>query len=421
MNKRLLIVLLIGLATLGVGIVGMIDRLSNGLVNVGWGTPVPWALWVVFYIYFIGLSAGSFLVSSLIYVFGFERFEAAGRLAIFTALVSLLTALVFIVVDLGRMERAFFIYLRPSFASPLAWIVWLYTAYLLLLLVEAWFLMRRDFAAGRQTGGLKGPLYRFLALGTREDNAAARARDMKVVRVLGAIGVPLAIAFHGGTGSVFAVTVARAYWYTGLFPLMFLVSALASGGALLTALAAFALPNGYRRHKDLVIGLGQLLILLLFVDVLMEIAEVLVSLYGTAPAHFIPIHDQLFGPNWYIFWGLGVGCALALPLLLLSTVGRKSALWAGLAGLVSAIGFIGVRWNIVLPGFAVEELPGIGQSFFEPHWMYGRYVPSAMEWQVTMFGIGLALLLFVVGYILLPLEAKEAPDSAPAISMEVGT
>jgi len=408
MTKRILIILVLGLIAVGVGLVGMADRLVAGLLHVGYGAPVPWALWVVFYIYFIGLSAGAFLISSLIYVFGFQRFEAAGRLAVFTALVSLIAALIFIAVDLGRMERAFLPFLRPNFTSPLAWIIWLYTAYFILLLAESWFLMRRDFARGKQAGGLKGTLYRILALGTKEDSDVARARDLKVVRVLGAIGVPLAIAFHGGTGAVFAVTVARAYWYSGLFPIMFLVSALASGGALLTALVAFALRNGYARHRDLVIGLGQLLALLIFVDALMEIAEVLVSLYGTAPAHFIPIQEQLFGPNWYIFWFLGVGCALGLPLLILVTVGRKSGLWTGLAALVSAIGFVGIRWNIVLPGFAVEELPGIGRSFLEPHWAYGLYVPSPMEWAVSLFAIGLALIIFALGYTVLPLEKREA-------------
>ncbi|MBI2907089.1 MAG: polysulfide reductase NrfD [Chloroflexi bacterium] len=405
MNKRLAIILVLGLAVLGLGSIGMADRLANGQLNVGFGSPVPWALWVVFYIYFIGLSAGSFLISSLVYVFGIKRFEGVGRLAVFTALVSLLTALVFIWVDLGRMERVFLPFLRPSFSSPLAWIIWLYTSYLFLLLAEGWFLMRRDFAAARGNG-IKDRIYRFLAFGTKENDGEGQKADLKVVRVLGAIGVPLAIAFHGGTGTVFAVNIARAYWYTGLFPIMFLVSALASGGALLTALAAFIVPNGYEKHKELVINLGKLLILLVALDALMEVAEILVSLYGTVPAHVIPIQQQLVGPNWYMFWVLGVGFALAVPLIVLTTIGRKSAFATGTAALISALGFVGIRWNIVLPGFAVEDLPGMGRSFFEPHWTYGFYAPSSMEWQVAGFGVGLALIIFAIGYSLLPLEAE---------------
>lgn len=411
MSKRLWIILALGVVVLALGMVGMADRLRYGLLHVGYGSPVPWALWVVFYIYFIGLSAGAFLISSLVYVFGMKRFEPVGRIAVFTALVSLIAALLFIWVDLGRMDRFAEVFYRPGFHSPLAWIVWLYTAYLLLLLAEAWFLMRRSFARGAQRPGLKGKLYRILALGTKDGSRHAEEKDLRVVRVLGSIGVPLAIAFHGGTGTVFAVTVARAYWYTGLFPLLFLVSALASGGALLTAVAAFVVRNGYAKHKETVLALGRLLLGLLLLEILMEVVEFLVSLYGTAPSHFIPIHEQMFGPNWWIFWILGLGFAVGLPTVVLATIGRRSSLATGLAALVSTIGFIGIRWNIVLPGFAVAELPGIERAFIEPHLNYiVRYTPTAMEWLVSAFAIGVALILFAIGFGLLPLERE--PEAA---------
>ena len=346
---------------------------------------------------------------SLVYVFGMRQFERIGRLALFIALVCLLTALLFIWFDLGHMERFFFVFTRPSFTSPLTWLVWLYTIYFFLLLAEIWFVMRPSFVRGGEGKGFKASLYRFLTFGARDLSPQALERDRKIVRILGAIGVPLAIAFHGSVGAVFAVTVARAYWYTGLLPIMFLVSALASGGALLTTIVAFVVPNGLGEHREEVIGLGRLLVLLLFVDFLMEIAEILVSLYGTAPAHFIPIHEQLFGPNWWIFWILGMGMALVGPMLILTFPGRRSAVWTGIAALLATIGFVGIRWNVVLPGFAVEELPGIGRSFFEPHWIYGLYIPSAMEWGLTLFNVGVGVLILALGFWLLPLRAEETP------------
>lgn len=408
MGKRSLVIAIAGGILLLFGLPGLVDRLTHGLLNVGFGTPTPWGMGVAFYIYFIGLSAGAFLISSLVYVFGMKRFERIGRLALFTALVSLITALPIILFDIGRMERFWLVFVRPNFSSMLTWIVWIYTIYLLVLLAEMWFVMRPSFVRGGEGKGFRAGLYRFLTFGVRDLSPRALERDRKIVRILGTIGVPLAIAFHGGTGAVFALTVARAYWHTALFPIMFLVSALASGGALLTTTMAFAIPNGFGKHREEVIALGQLLLLLIFVDFLMKIAEILVGLYGIVPAHFIPIHEQLFGPNRWVFWIFVVGMALVGPMLILQFLGRRSALWTGVAAAIATIGFIGVRWNTVLPGFAVEELPGISRSFLEPHWVYSLYIPSRAEWQVNLFCIGLGALIFALGFWLLPVRAEEA-------------
>ena len=89
----------------------------------------------------------------------------------------------------------------------------------------------------------------------------ARQQDEKVVKVLGAIGIPLAILFHGGVGALFGVISARPAWNSGLFPLLFLVSALVSGGGLLTAIYAFLAPNrGSEAHRSLVVDLGKLIL-----------------------------------------------------------------------------------------------------------------------------------------------------------------
>ena len=52
-----------------VGFAGWYDRLVHGHLNANYGSVVTWGLWVAAYIYLSGLSAGSFLISSLVYVF----------------------------------------------------------------------------------------------------------------------------------------------------------------------------------------------------------------------------------------------------------------------------------------------------------------------------------------------------------------
>ena len=51
---------IIGLALVGliIGSYGIAKRLLFGLNPVAFGSYVPWGLWVAFYLFFLGLSAG---------------------------------------------------------------------------------------------------------------------------------------------------------------------------------------------------------------------------------------------------------------------------------------------------------------------------------------------------------------------------
>src|SRR3990170_2890646 len=132
-----------------------VDRWLYEHKDTNYGSVVPWGLWVAAYIYFIGLSAGSFLVSSLVYVFNIKRFESIGRLALFSAVVTLLLALLSISADLGHPFRAWHVLVYPNFQSPMAWMIWLYTAYFALVMLELWFVLRHDLVVGAREPGLK--------------------------------------------------------------------------------------------------------------------------------------------------------------------------------------------------------------------------------------------------------------------------
>ncbi|MBI3456731.1 MAG: polysulfide reductase NrfD [Candidatus Rokubacteria bacterium] len=388
------------------GLVGWHDRLAYGHLNVHYGSVVPWGLWVAAYIYFIGLSAGSFLISSLVYVFNVKRFERVGRLAVFTAVVTLFLALLSIWGDIGHMGRAWHVLVYANFKSPMAWMIWLYSLYIVLLVGELWFLLRRDLAVGAAEPGLRGAIYRMLTLGSREVSAASAGRDRRVVRVLATIGVPVAIMFHGGVGALFGVVAARPHWHSGMFPIIFLLSALVSGGALLAVITAI-FQDGWRTNRETVLVLGQLVLGLLLLDVLFQISEMLVAFYGGIPGQTQGFRLAIGGPFWWVFWWWQLVLGTLIPVLLLLLPTRRDPRWVSLAGLLIAAGFLGVRLNIVIPGLAVEEIRGISHAIASAR-MTTHYMPSATEWLVTLGIVGLGLLLFGFGELLLPKEGEEA-------------
>jgi molybdopterin-containing oxidoreductase family membrane subunit len=390
---------LLGLIPLGIG---LYLRVTTGHQLAAYGSIVPWGLWVAQYIYFIGLSAGAFLLSSLVYVFGVKRFEPIGRLAVFTAIVSLLLALFTIWMDIGHLERFWHVFVYANFTSPMAWMIWLYTVYFILLVAEFWLLMRRDLVIGRSLPGWRGVIARIAALRARGDSDESLVADMRKVKVLATIGVPLAILFHGGVGALFGVLASRPYWHSGLFPIIFLVSALASGGALLTVASAI-FQEGWRQHREMIRDLGRIVLGLLLLDALFQFSEILIGLYGNVPGFVASLSLALGGPYWYVFWVGQIGLGLALPVVILaSRLGHDPRLVTLACGAV-VIGFIAVRLNIVIPGLAVEEIAGLSRAVDDPRFRTD-YFPSMFEWLIT-FGIGgLGLIMFGLGEVFLPLS-----------------
>lgn len=390
-----------------IGLVGWYDRLAYGHLHANYGSVVTWGLWVAAYIYFIGLSAGSFLISSLVYVFNMKAFERIGRLALFTAVVTLVLALLSIWVDLGHMGRAWKVMAYPNFKSPMAWMIWLYSAYFTLLAVELWLLLRADLIRGIALSDWRGRVYRVLALGSRDLSEESLRRDRRGVKILATVGVPIAVMFHGGVGALFGVVAARPHWHSGMFPILFLLSALVSGGALLMMVTAL-FQRGWEENKDVVIALGRLVLPLLLLDVLFQVSEMLVAFRGGIPGHVEGMKLMLAGPFWWVFWAWQVMIGTVIPIALLSARTRLDARWVSLAGLLIAVGFFSVRLNIVIPGLAMEEVTGMTAAIASAR-VTTHYVPSVTEWLLTAGIVGTGLLIFGLGEHLLPHEQREAP------------
>lgn len=405
--KRVLYV--VWAAALALGLWGMWERLTLGHRLAGYGSYVVWGLWVSAYIYLVGLSAGAFLLSSLVYVFGLQRLERIGKLALFTAIVTLLVALLSIWFDLGHMSRFYEVYTRPNFRSMMAWMIWLYSGYFLLLLAEGYLVFRPDlvrWSRDETRAPLQRRVARWLTLGRTTLDDATLAAERRWVHALGTLGVPLAVAFHGGVGALFATVSAKLYWHQSLVPILFLTGALVSGGGLLTGLVAFAWQERDGEYRDLVAVLGRLLLVLVLVDVVLEWAEFSIPLwYGTSPEGYL-LRQVLFGPYWWVFWIVHVGLGTAIPVALLATRGREPTA-VGVAGLLVATTFISPRLNIVIPAQLEPALRGLERAFVHPRLVFA-YAPTLHEWLVTAFVLAVAAGLFWLGARFLPLlETKE--------------
>lgn len=398
-----------GTVLLLIGSIGWYSRLTSGHEDANYGSIVTWGLWVAAYVFFSGMSAGLFCMASLYYVFGVERLRPVARPALFGAVVSLVLAMLFIWVDLGKMSRASNVFLYANFRSPMAWMIWLYTAYMFLLVTILWLSVRRDLVRRAQSNDPRAKVSRLLALTSRNDSDASDVRDRRLVRRLATVALPIALVFPGGVGALFGFIGARPLWNSGLTPLLFMVSALASGAAALLFFSA-VFQNGIRHHLDTVRLLSQLVIGLLVLDLVFQASEWLVGLANSEPAHVQALQLIVSGPYWPVFWIWQLGLGVIVPLvLLLAARHRANIVAVAAAGFLVAFGLFGLRLNIVIPALATEQITGFGDAIASER-LQTAYFPSVMEWLVSASIVGLGLLLFGLGERYLPADTAGDPD-----------
>jgi molybdopterin-containing oxidoreductase family membrane subunit len=381
-------------------------RVTQGMASTNLTSIVPWGAWVAFYIYFVGLSAGAFLVSTMANVFEMDGMHRVDRDALFAAIISMVVALLFVWIDLGRMDRMYFPFVWRQLTSALSWEVHAYVAYIGILVTELYFSMRIDAArVASRVSGLRGKLYALLALGRLDTSEESRAFDRRWLKRAGVLGIPLAIFMvHGGTGVLFAVSKARPYWNSGLFPVIFVVSALLSGTALVMMLYVLRtrLFDGERVDRDILERLAQLLIGFIVVDAALTAIEAFIAIASLHPHEVETWQVVLFGEMSWSFWWFMVGFSWVFPMVLLTKRSwRRSPVAMVLAGLSVVIGIIAVRFNIVVPAQILPVMEGL------PH---GSYFPTMVEWGTSVGIVAVGLLLYTLGAELLPLTPLDGGD-----------
>ena len=384
MGNILVWILIIGFGAWGLP--GILDRFANGHVNTAYGSYVPWGLWISAYIWLIGLSAGALMISVMTYVFNVEAVKRVGKMAFLVAIATLVGAMIAVGLDLGHPLRAFSLIFDPNLSSMMGWMAVLYSAYFVTLCVELYFAIKKEQVRGARQKSIK-----------------------KILMVLGIWSIPLAFAFHGGVGGVFANVVAKPYWYGPMMPVVFLAGAFLSGGALFATIAYVWRPS---QNKDeflkMMIFLGKTTLALLILDEILELSEVYV---GTFYSQFGEGHlwqQVLFGQYWYTFWIVHILIGVLVPLFLL-TAKSKSPGAIALAGLLIAGSFLAVRLNIVIPGMLDPEIKGIAEAWVHSKLTFS-YLPSIMEWQVLLFIVAVVMAVFMVGKKVLPIYQTEGVE-----------
>ena len=335
---------------------------------------VHWSMMIALYPYITGIVAGAFIVSSLYHVFKVEALKPISRFSLLFALAFLAFATLPLLMHLGRPERNFNIMLTPNPSSAMAGFGYIYTLYGVVLLLEILFIYRPTLVKLKeQSQGLMKLIYRVLTFDS--DNLSPESLDLdnKIIKVLAAIGIPMACVLHGYVGFIFGGVKANPIWSTPLMPVIFLLSACVSGIAGI--IFVYTLIRRFKKQPVDMVCLRtttNYLAGFFIIDFSFEMLEVFSHSYLRTWYHH-SVDGLLWGPLFNSFWVWQVGILSVIPVFLLGWLCLtrvKDSIYLIIAPLVSLLLLVQVmvmRWNVVIGGQLMSKSHR-GFTEFHPEW-----------------------------------------------------
>jgi molybdopterin-containing oxidoreductase family membrane subunit len=350
-----------------IGLASFVYQVSNGLGVTGLSNTVTWGLYIVSFMFLVGISAGGLIVVAGAELAGSQRFEHLNRLAVVCSLAAVATAAGSILPDLGRPQRAWKMLAQPHLTSPLVWDMVVLAIYLAIGAIDLYILTRV-------------PVSR------------------KALRVMAIVSLPVAILVHSVTAWIFGLLVARPFWNTPLLAPLFISSALVSGTALVVATAwVVERVTPWRAGAEAMVGLRRLLLWFVSADVFLLFTEVMTTFVSGEPDHREQLDVLLTGRLAPVFWfEIMIGVLLPVVLLLLPSTRKRSGMLMAAAVLL-ILGVFAKRINIL---FAAEFEPLVGLSPGIPGGRPGQlfrpdevYIPSWVELGILT---GMAAFFFAI-------------------------
>jgi Ni/Fe-hydrogenase subunit HybB-like protein len=340
-------------------------------------TVFPWGVLIVVYPYLTGLVAGAFTVSSLYQVFGLKQLRPVAHFALVTSLCCMIFVPVPLLLHLGQPERAFNAVFTPHWSSAMAMFGYFAGFYIILLIIETWFVFRPYMVQQAQSRkDLLGRLYHVMCLGSYDLSDKAMRYDQKWIFALAILGIPGAHGLHGYVGFLFGSLKSREWWSSDLMPVIFLFSAIISGVALLIVL--YVLSCKLRRVAvdiPCVKGMGYTLWGFMMFTLLLELIEFGSLLYkGREGIDMIMefISTKLIVPFFVLQLSIGAVTAILILSFLFWRHITGRALVAGilLSALLTLFSVLMMRFNVVIGG---QEISKTGKGLLTFPWeIFGR-------------------------------------------------
>ena len=370
-----------------IGIALWMVQLSGGMVQTAMRNLDSWGLYITMFMFFVGLSAGGLIISSVPKAFGIKGFGGISKVAVMTSIAATVAAIGFVVVDLGQPLRVWELFAYSNLGSPLMWDIIVLMVYLILSCVYLW----------AQVSAEKGKV------------------SHTALRVISVVALVCAILVHSVTAWIFGLQQSHEMWHTALLAPWFVSSALVCGTGLVMCAAVALRAAGYLKwdQSDLV-KLAKLLAVFLLVDLYFFGCDLLTE--GFPMGSGAEVVDMLVsGPLAPFFWGEVVLSVVAIVICVVP--GLRTNPLLVVAGLAAIAAIFCKRAQLLVGGFQIPniDMPAVLTPFTVTNWEGNMaqayqgmvYWPTPLELGIALGVVALAFLIFFLGVKFLPLKPAE--------------
>lgn len=355
---------------IGLAGVSVIAQLLNGLCITGLKEPVNWGLYIVNFTLFLGLGAGS-----LIWMSGsWLRKDVAPMFRLYMSLASvasLVMAGIFIILDLGRIDRFYYMAIYGQLSSPLFIDFIILNGLLTLSLIYLFISLRQNVLTNNlKISGILGGII------TKVVSIAPKFRlNPLLAKVMAAAIIFKVFVMYYLTTHVFSELATRPLWHAPMLPIVFFTSALLANVALVHWLASFTKesePSSSLCNKAFPILLAVDTIAVFIKFIADHQTKMSIQHHGIVAGLFI----------------LAVTIGNIIPLIQLLKKGPKSAQVYRLVAYLVFAGLLLKRALVIVPAYLQRWLPfpdGAGYFPSVPEVLIVAGVYCGVVWAYTVF------------------------------------
>ena len=334
------------LLVMGIGLWFYLKQMETGLIVTSMRDQVSWGLYIANFTYLVGVAAAAVLLVIPAYIYHFDPIKEIVVLGELFAASSIVMALLFVFVDLGRPDR--FWHLIPGVGilafpeSLLAWDVIVLNGYLVLnVIVPVYILVNAYYE---------------------------RELNTKFIVPLILLSIPWAVGIHTVTAFLYNGLAARPFWNASILAPRFLASAFCSGPSMIIIIfQVIRWVSNIKITNEALFKIAELIAYAMFLNIFLLGAEVFKESYSNT-IHLAPLrylYEGLHGHTALVPWmwlSLAFNVTAFLLFLIPRTRQRLTTLNIGAFLIIVGV-WIEKGPGFVAPGFIPDPLGEIYEYF----------------------------------------------------------